>query len=190
MKALLTIIVPAYNVEKYIADCLNSLIHQSQMNHKIVIVNDGSIDKTEEICLEFKKNNEDLITYVYQENKGLGGARNTGMRYVDTPFLCFLDSDDWLNNRFVECFSKMIENTDELPELVFTLPWVLDTVTRRVMEWKDKDLYDQIFDSKSGDSRVITNTRNNPELYALEVNACRKIYKTDFLKKQDFHPQK
>ena len=80
----------------------------------------------------------------------------------------------------------MIENTDELPELVFTLPWVFDTVTRRVMEWKDKDLYDQIFDSKSGDSRVITNTRNNPELYALEVNACRKIYKTDFLKKQDF----
>lgn len=186
MKALLTIIVPAYNVEKYIADCLNSLIYQSQMNHKIVIVNDGSTDKTEEICLEFKKNNEDLITYVYQENKGLGGARNTGMRYVDTPFLCFLDSDDWLNNRFVECFSKMIENTDELPELVFTLPWVFDTVTRRVMEWKDKDLYDQIFDSKSGDSRVITNTRNNPELYALEVNACRKIYKTDFLKKQDF----
>lgn len=186
MKALLTIIVPAYNVEKYIADCLNSLIHQSQMNHKIVIVNDGSNDKTEEICLEFKKNNEDLITYVYQENKGLGGARNTGMRYVDTPFLCFLDSDDWLNNRFVECFSKMIENTDEVPELVFTLPWVFDTVTRRVMEWKDKDLYDQIFDSKSGDSRVITNTRNNPELYALEVNACRKIYKTDFLKKQDF----
>lgn len=186
MKALLTIIVPAYNVEKYITDCLNSLIYQSQMNHKIVIVNDGSTDKTEEICLEFKKNNEDLITYVYQENKGLGGARNTGMRYVDTPFLCFLDSDDWLNNRFVECFSKMIENTDELPELVFTLPWVFDTVTRRVMEWKDKDLYDQIFDSKSGDSRVITNTRNNPELYALEVNACRKIYKTDFLKKQDF----
>lgn len=186
MKALLTIIVPAYNVEKYIADCLNSLIYQSQMNHKIVIVNDGSTDKTEEICLEFKKNNEDLITYVYQENKGLGGARNTGMRYADTPFLCFLDSDDWLNNRFVECFSKMIENTDELPELVFTLPWVFDTVTRRVMEWKDKDLYDQIFDSKSGDSRVITNTRNNPELYALEVNACRKIYKTDFLKKQDF----
>ena len=80
----------------------------------------------------------------------------------------------------------MIEYTDELPELVFTLPWVFDTVTRRVMEWKDKDLYDQIFDSKSGDSRVITNTRNNPELYALEVNACRKIYKTDFLKKQDF----
>ena len=63
MKALLTIIVPAYNVEKYIADCLNSLIHQSQMNHKIVIVNDGSTDKTEEICLEFKKNNEDLIVF-------------------------------------------------------------------------------------------------------------------------------
>lgn len=186
MQALVTIIVPAYNVEKYIRDCLNSLLHQTRMNHKIVIVNDGSTDRTEEICLEFKKKYEDLITYVYQENKGLGGARNTGMRYVDTPFLCFLDSDDWLNSRFVECFSKMVEETDELPDLVFTLPWVYDSITKCVMEWKDKNLYDQIFEAHSGSSRIVTNTRKRPDLYALEVNACRKIYKTEFLKKQEF----
>ncbi len=89
------------------------------------------------------------------------------MRYVDTPFFVFLDSDDWFNNRFVECFSKNDRKIQTNTRIsIFTLPWVFDTVTRRVMEWKDKDLYDQIFDSKSGDSRVITNTRNNPELYA------------------------
>lgn len=183
MQALLTIIVPAYNVEKYISDCLNSLIHQTYMNHKIVIVNDGSTDGTEDICLSFKKKYEELITYVYQENKGLGEARNTGMQYVDTPYMAFLDSDDWLHSRFVECFSRLIQNVDECPEMVFTLPWVYDSTTKRVEEWKDKALYDRIFE---GSSRIVTNTRRTPELYALEVTACRKIYSTDFLKRQQF----
>lgn len=186
METLITIIVPAYNVEKYIRECVNSLIHQTRMNHKIVIVNDGSTDRTEEVCMELKKDHEELITYVSQENQGLGGARNTGMKYVDTPYLCFLDSDDWLNSYFVECFSKMIERTDELPDLVFTLPWVYDSVTKCVMEWKDKKLYDQIFEASDGSSKVVTNARKRPELYALEVNACRKIYKTAFLKEQEF----
>jgi epsG len=186
METLITIIVPAYNVEKYIRECVNSLIHQTRMKHKIVIVNDGSTDRTEEVCMELKKDHGELITYVSQENQGLGGARNTGMKYVDTPYLCFLDSDDWLNSYFVECFSKMIERTDELPDLVFTLPWVYDSVTKCVMEWKDKKLYDQIFEASDGSSKVVTNARKRPELYALEVNACRKIYKTAFLKEQEF----
>ena len=186
METLITIIVPAYNVEKYIRECVNSLIHQTRMKHKIVIVNDGSTDRTEEVCMELKKDHEELITYVSQENQGLGGARNTGMKYVDTPYLCFLDSDDWLNSYFIECFSKMIERTDELPDLVFTLPWVYDSVTKCVMEWKDKKLYDQIFEASDGSSKVVTNARKRPELYALEVNACRKIYKTAFLKEQEF----
>ena len=90
MDALLTIIVPAYNMEKTIADCLKSLIFQTERNHKIVLVNDGSTDCTEKICLEFHEHYKDLITYVYQENQGLGGARNTGMQYVRTPFFVFL----------------------------------------------------------------------------------------------------
>jgi glycosyltransferase involved in cell wall biosynthesis len=153
------------------------------MNHKIVIVNDGSTDGTEDICLSFKKKYEELITYVYQENKGLGGARNTGMKYVETPYMTFLDSDDWLHSRFVECFSRLIQNVDEWPDMVFTLPWVYDSTTKRVEEWRDKELYDRIFE---GSSRIVTNTRRTPELYALEVNACRKIYRTDFLKRQQF----
>ena len=82
MEALITIIVPAYNVEKYIRDCVNSLTNQTRMNHKIVIVNDGSTDRTEEICMELKKDHEELITYVSQENQGLGGARNMQILHI------------------------------------------------------------------------------------------------------------
>ena len=185
-KALLTIIVPAYNVEAYIEECLNSLVNQTVRNHKIIIVNDGSTDKTEEKCLKYKEEDEELITYVYQDNKGLGGARNTGMQYVDTPYLTFLDSDDWLSIKFVEKFSKLMEWTDEKPEMVFTLPWVFDSVTNRILSWKDKEIYDSIFEVKENKSYVKTNVRKNPELYKLEVSSCRKIYKTEFLEDNKF----
>ena len=186
MDALLTIIVPAYNMEKTIADCLNSLIFQTERNHKIVLVNDGSTDCTEKICLEFHEHYKDLITYVYQENQGLGGARNTGMQYVRTPFFCFLDSDDWLNTRYVEKFSQLIEKIDKTPDVVFTLPWVYDSVTKRVSPWMDKDLYDRIFEVCNGTSCKKTNVIEKPELYALEVSACRKIYRTEFLQNIKF----
>ena len=185
-KALLTIIVPAYNVEAYIEECLNSLVNQTVRNHKIIIVNDGSTDKTEEKCLKYKEEYEELITYVYQDNKGLGGARNTGMQYVDTPYLTFLDSDDCLSIKFVEKFSKLMEWTDEKPEMVFTLPWVFDSVTNRILSWKDKEIYDSIFEVKENKSYVKTNVRKNPELYKLEVSSCRKIYKTEFLEDNKF----
>ena len=185
-KALLTIIVPAYNVEAYIEECLNSLVNQTVRNHKIIIVNDGSTDKTEEKCLKYKEEYEELITYVYQDNKGLGGAKNTGMQYVDTPYLTFLDSDDWLSIKFVEKFSKLMEWTDEKPEMVFTLPWVFDSVTNRILSWKDKEIYDSIFEVKENKSYVKTNVRKNPELYKLEVSSCRKIYKTEFLEDNKF----
>lgn len=185
-KALLTIIVPAYNVEAYIEECLNSWVNQTVRNHKIIIVNDGSTDKTEEKCLKYKEEYEELITYVYQDNKGLGGARNTGMQYVDTPYLTFLDSDDWLSIKFVEKFSKLMEWTDEKPEMVFTLPWVFDSVTNRILSWKDKEIYDSIFEVKENKSYVKTNVRKNPELYKLEVSSCRKIYKTEFLEDNKF----
>lgn len=188
---ILTIIVPAYNVEKYISECLDSLVNQTKKNHKIIIVNDGSTDGTEKICLEYKNKYKDLITYFYQENKGLGGARNTGIKNADTPYLCFLDSDDWLNEKYVEKFTRFIKSIDKTPDMVFTLPWTYDTVTNCIIPWKDKKLYEKVFEVKQGYSSKQTNVKKNPELYALEVNACRKIYNTQFLKENKFEfPEK
>lgn len=184
---LLTIIVPAYNVEKNIAQCLDSLVNQTVKNHKVIIINDGSSDKTEKICLEYKNRYSDTITYFYQDNQGLGEARNVGLEMVNTRYVSFLDSDDWLNIRYVECFSKLINKIDEQPDMVFTLPWVYDSVSHRILEWKDKERFDRIFECTTNvANKIQTNSINNPELYALEVNACRKIYKTSFLKSRFF----
>ena len=183
---LITFIVPAYNVEKFIGQCLGSLVHQTVMNHRIIIVNDGSKDRTEEICLEYKNTYNDLITYLYQENRGLGAARNHALEYVDTSYVTFLDSDDWINSKYVERFTDRINNIKDAPDIIFTLPWVYDSVTRRIAQWKDKDLYSDVFHVIGQYSGTITNYVCDPRLYGLEVNACRKIYNTDLIKKLDF----
>lgn len=183
---LLTIIVPAYNVEKYIAECLDSLVNQTVKNHKVIIINDGSSDKTEEICWDYKEKYPDMIIYIYQKNSGQGEARNVGLKMTDTPYVAFLDSDDWLNIKYVECFLKLIQNIDEKPDIVFTLPWIYNSVTHCVTEWMDKWRFDKIFKCTDGNSTIQINSIKNPELYALEVNPCRKIYKTSFLEKNKF----
>ncbi len=83
--------------------------------------------------------------------------------------------------------SKLINKIDEQPDMVFTLPWVYDSVSHRILEWKDKERFDRIFECTTNvANKIQTNSINNPELYALEVNACRKIYKTSFLKSRFF----
>lgn len=186
MNELLTVIVPAYNAEKYLEQCLDSLIHQTLMNHKIIIVNDGSKDHTESICLKYRDAYPDIVTYIYQDNQGQGAARNNAMSYIDTPWVTFLDSDDWWNMRYVEVFSKWLEESDIEPEIIFTLPWIYDTNSNRIREWMDKPTYDEVFCISDGRRGTATNVRKNPKLYALEVNPCRKIYASDFLKDNNF----
>ena len=93
---LISIIVPVYNAEKYLEKCLNSLINQTYKNIEIICVNDGSPDGSINILEEFSKK-DSRLKVVMQENQGLSGARNTGLKYVQGEYIAFLDSDDWLD---------------------------------------------------------------------------------------------
>ena len=91
----LDIIVPAYNVEKYIRECIDSVLKQrTKYQYRIIVINDGSNDKTGDILREYSKENKVII--VYQENKGFSGARNTGIRMINSKYIMFLDADDYL----------------------------------------------------------------------------------------------
>ena len=85
-KIMLTIVVPAYNVENYIEQCLNSLINQTDKDFRVIIVDDGSTDNTASICKKYESESNGLIKYIYQENQGLGAARNAGLKYVICVF--------------------------------------------------------------------------------------------------------
>ena len=185
----LTVIVPAYNVETHIRQCLDSLIFQTEKNHRIVVVNDGSTDRTPEILQQYAREYPDFLEVIHQENKGLGAARNVGLLHVNTPFVTFLDSDDWQDPQFVEKVRTLLERQEELPDIVFTLPWHFDTACNGLGQWKDHDLLKQIFFSnplRTWDSAVC-NVQNELSLYALEPSTNRRVYRMDFLRRIDLH---
>ena len=88
-----SVIVPAYNVEKYIPKCLDSLINQTLKEIEIIVVDDGSSDKTAEIVSSFCKN-DDRVKLIKQKNKKQGEARNNGIKHSEGEYIGFIDSDD------------------------------------------------------------------------------------------------
>ena len=97
----ISVVVPVYNVEKYLRECLDSLANQTFEDFEVICVNDGSDDSSPDILEEYASEDE-RFKIVSQENKGLSGARNTGMNYIKGRYLLFLDSDDWLELNALE----------------------------------------------------------------------------------------
>lgn len=102
---MVSVVVPVYNVEPYLKQCLESICRQDYKNLEILIVDDGSTDGSSLICDEFAKVDE-RIRVIHQKNMGLSEARNTGMKYAGGEFLYFVDSDDWLE---VEAIGNLME---------------------------------------------------------------------------------
>ena len=110
-----SVIVPVYNVEKYLKDCLNSVINQTLEDIEIICVNDGSTDNSLAILEDYAKK-DSRIKIINQKNKGLSGARNTGMKHVQGEYILFLDSDDWLKEDALSelYWSHLDDNLDML----------------------------------------------------------------------------
>lgn len=98
---LISVVVPVYNVEKYVAKCLKSIIGQSYKNLEILVVDDGSTDGSGRICDEFMSN-DSRIRVIHQKNGGLSIARNVGIEKARGEFVCFVDSDDYVKENFVK----------------------------------------------------------------------------------------
>lgn len=114
MVPLLSIIVPVYNVEDYLVQCLKSLISQIYPNVEIIVVDDGSTDSSGEICDSFSTSNDNVAVY-HKENGGLSDARNYGFARSRGEYIAFLDSDDWAEpSMYSEMISLMEDNDAQL----------------------------------------------------------------------------
>ena len=107
----ITIIIPLFNCESYIKKTIDSVLKQTHADIELIIVNDGSTDKSEEICKAMAKI-DGRIKYIYQKNQGVSVARNTGLSHATGEYVTFVDSDDWIDNDLIERLVKKGDGAD------------------------------------------------------------------------------
>lgn len=110
-KPEISIIVPVYNVEKYLRECLDSILRQDYTNWECILVDDGSRDSGGAICDEYARRDSRFLV-VHQPNRGLSAARNTGIKMARGKFLSFIDSDDWVAPDFLSTLRSLLIDFD------------------------------------------------------------------------------
>ena len=108
---LISVIIPVYNVEKYLDRCLTSVINQTYTKLEIILIDDGSTDNCPQICDEWAKN-EQRIKVIHKKNEGVSSARNLGINMSSGEYISFIDSDDILHPKYFEIMHKSIDNAD------------------------------------------------------------------------------
>lgn len=114
METLITVIVPVYNVEKYLEKCVDSILNQTYKNLEVVLVDDGSTDNSGNLCEDIKKR-DGRIKVIHKENGGLSDARNYGINAARGKYIGFIDSDDYIEpDMFESLMRNMIENDADI----------------------------------------------------------------------------
>lgn len=111
MKEQISVIIPVYNVEKYLEECIQSVIEQTYKNLEIILIDDGSEDGSGRICDEYAKR-DSRIKVIHKENLGVSIARNTGLEVVNGHYISFIDGDDYINKDYFEKLLKKIKEED------------------------------------------------------------------------------
>lgn len=110
---MLSVIIPVYNVEPYIRQCLDSLVNQTFKDIEIICIDDGSSDNSGTICDEYVRQNNDVIfKIIHKKNEGVVKARNDGINIATGKYLTFVDSDDWLDKDFYERIFAALDNRE------------------------------------------------------------------------------
>lgn len=177
-----SIIVPVYNVEKYLDKCLSSLSEQSYTNIEVLTVNDGSSDGSKDICLRYKEK-DDRFILLDKENGGLSSARNLGLNKATGEFVCFVDSDDWVYPDFVKCLVDSIGEAD-----VIISKYRLDDGNRIYIPF-EKEVIETEFRSNNIEIIVEKLIRDNMSgknrLKGTVMPVWKNMYRKSFLDKYD-----
>lgn len=171
---LISIIVPVYNVEKYLTRCIDSILNQSYRNIEIILVDDGSPDNCGAICDKYAKKDA-RIKVIHKKNGGLSSARNAGIEISTGDYIGFIDSDDWIAEDMYEHLLRLIKDTKS------------DVACCR---WRD--VYDEIAIKSDTDSTRFNIYEEDEILYnffkgEFKSATCPRLYKRSLLKKIRFY---
>ncbi|MGS4786410.1 glycosyltransferase family 2 protein [Streptococcus sp. P25B114] len=109
----ITIVIPVYNVQGYLKECLDSIVEFLTSEIEVIIINDGSTDDSESICLDYCRRFKH-IKYIYQTNQGLSAARNAGIRSSNGEYILFIDSDDFINGKVIDSLIDRIKSPKDI----------------------------------------------------------------------------
>ena len=141
IKELVSVIVPVYKVESYLDKCIKSIISQSYTNLEIILVDDGSPDKCPEMCDNWAKK-DDRIKVIHKENGGIADARNSGLAAATGAYICFVDSDDYIDREFVKTLYNLIIHCHTDIAAVSFKEVIKDELIEKVPEKGDIRIFD------------------------------------------------
>lgn len=140
MSCRVSVIVPAYDSEEYICDCVESILKQNLEDIEIIIIDDGSKDNTLKICNKYKLL-DDRIKVIHQENKGISGARNMGIEYATGEYIAFVDSDDTIEfNMYNELYSLASKSNADFVDSGINIVDLKSSIKNKVIN-KHKKIY-------------------------------------------------
>ena len=175
-KYKVSVIIPIYNVEEYLEKTILSIINQSlgfKENIQMILVNDGSPDNSEEICLKYQDKYPDNIVYVKQRNAGVSVARNKGLEYVQGEYVNFLDSDDiWSKDAFKKGYKMFDVNPD------------IDLVFFRVKFFEASNKY-HVLDYMFQNGDFVTDV--NEDYQCIKLQSCSLLIRSSAIKKHRFN---
>lgn len=184
---LISIIIPCYNTEKYLPQCLDSIVTQTYNHLEIICVIDGSPDNSLDICKQYAEN-DSRIVIIEQDNQGLSGARNTGIDVAHGDYIIFVDSDDWMDHTACEKAVKKIEKNNYDLVIWSYIREFTDTQKEKMILGE----CDLSFDSegcKKLHRRIFGLTESelsNPENADSLVTAWGKLYRSELIKNIKF----
>ena len=157
-QALISVIIPVYNVEAYLRECVDSVLKQTHQNFEIILVDDGSTDSSGDICDEYAGDDE-RICVIHQKNSGPSKTRNTGLENANGKYIYFLDSDDYIDNNALELLVNTAESNNA--DLVF---FDAHSFTDDGSEIKQGYLVKETYEAKSG-YEILTELHNNKDYH-------------------------
>lgn len=176
-KPLVSVIVPVYNVEKYVGECLDSILNQTYKNIEVLMVNDGSTDNSAKLCKEYEKKDKRFKLYS-KKNGGLSDARNYGLDRMKGDYVCFADSDDIIHPDFIKILLDSLKNKYSIASCRYA------TFSKKSDLKKHNNKSTEIIIEDSKKYLEKTYYQQNKALYSVSVG--NKIFEADVFKKVRF----
>lgn len=174
---LISIIIPVYNAELYIAKCMKYVQNQTYSNIEIIFIDDGSNDKSRELCREYVER-DFRIKYFYKTNGGPASARNVGIRNAHGKYLYFMDVDDKLEENAIELLYQAYQK--ENVDFVIGNTKRIDIYGNEHIEWKEED---KIFKDRKEVTDFVYEFANDIKSYKILWSAWGKLYCSEIVKK-------